>query len=113
VFAGLPGDAPVEAADVRSYGERVMGTVLTHYPQLRGHLCLATDPATPGGYVSHLFGPVYGWRSTPWEATLGRPDQRTPVGGLILAGHWTRPTYGIMPAVISGCEAANILQRAS
>jgi prolycopene isomerase len=109
----LPLGTPLRSDDVRRHRERVMGTVLTHVPQLHGHLVLAADPATAGGYLSHVFGPTYGWRVSPWQAILGRPDLHTPIKGVIIAGHWTRPAPGVMPAILSGREAANIILRAS
>ena len=115
VFAGLPLDAPLGTSDLQRYGEVVMGAVLKQIPELQGHLLLAdqgvagVDWVSPQGYLTHAFGPIYGWKTTPWQASLGRPLLRTPVKGLILAGQWTLPIQGVMPAILSGCEAARIL----
>ena len=113
VFAALPLEAPLGEDDLWRYGEIVMGVILQHIPELAGHLLLANQDSTGAGYLPHAFGPIYGWKTTPWQAGLGRPDLRTPVRGLLLAGQWTRPIQGVMPAILSGREAARIILRAS
>lgn len=113
--AGLPLKASMEEGDVRRYAEILMQAVLKQIPELEGRLLLAGSPSKdgvvvhPGGYISHAFGPMYAWRATPWQAGVGRPGLRTPVKGLILAGHWTRPLQGVMPVILSGSEAARMV----
>ena len=107
LFAGLPLDAPLEPVDVQRYSEVVINIISRRIPELRNHLLLAE------GYVPHTFGPMYGWKATPWQAGIGRPNLATPVKGLILAGQWTRPIQGVMPAILSGSEAARMILRAS
>ncbi|MEN8162422.1 MAG: FAD-dependent oxidoreductase, partial [Myxococcota bacterium] len=38
----------------------------------------------------------------------GRLDNETPLPGLLLAGHWTRPGGGIVGVVRSGLRTARI-----
>lgn len=108
VFAGLPVDAPMQTDDKRRYSETVMSSVLRLIPQLEGHLLLGDK-----GYVVHAFDSIYGWKTTPWQAGLGRPTLHTPIKGLILAGQWTQPLQGVMTTILSGCEAARITLAAS
>jgi phytoene dehydrogenase-like protein len=108
VFAGLPVDAPMQTADMQRYSGTVMAGVLKLIPQLEGQLLLGNK-----GYVVHGFDSIYGWKTTPWQAGLGRPTLRTPVKGLILAGQWTQPLQGVMTTILSGREAARITVAAS
>jgi phytoene dehydrogenase-like protein len=109
VFAGLPIEAPLGPIDLCRYGEVVMSMVFRLIPKLDGHLLLANQGSVVEGYLTQPFGSIYGWKASPWQATLRRPNLQTPVRGLILAGQWTRPIQGVMSAVLSGSEAARIV----
>ena len=45
---------------------------------------------------------------TPAQVGPGRLDNGTPVPGLLLAGHWTRPGGGVVGVVRSGVRAARL-----
>ena len=109
VFTQLPPDATMVPEDTQNYCDTFMGIVLKRIPELKGHVLQVESDAME--YQPHAFGPIYGWKATPWQSSLGRPDLRTPIKGLILAGHWTRPIHGVMPVILSGCEAARIILR--
>ncbi len=51
-------------------------------------------------------GAFAGWAFTPAMLSRERPAQRTPVPGLYLAGHWTRPTAGVPWVMLSGYNTA-------
>jgi prolycopene isomerase len=113
IFTGLPVDAPMRSNDVQQYGETVMSIVLKRIPELEGRLLLSDQGSAAKGYIAHAFDSIYGWKTTPWQSSLGRPPLHTPVKGLILAGQWTRPIQGVMAAILSGCEAARMILDAS
>lgn len=108
-FTGLPSQAPLGPADVKRYARVLKQTVEQHVPGLAGRMLLRGDEGD--GYLVRPSTPVYGWENTPWQAGVGRPEQRTPIHGLLLAGHWARPLHGVMPAILSGLEAARIILR--
>jgi phytoene dehydrogenase-like protein len=54
-------------------------------------------------------GAFAGWAFTPELLTRARPPQRTPVPGLYLAGHWTRPTAGVPWVMLSGYNTAGMV----
>jgi phytoene dehydrogenase-like protein len=113
VFAGLPWNAPMTASDIERYSEVVRREVFKRIPEMQDRLVAIEHGGKTATYHVHQFGEIYGWKATPWQASLGRPDLNTPVKGLILAGQWTRPIQGVMTVIVSGSEAANIVLRAS
>ena len=65
-----------------------------------------------GNLTSHLLGALAGtdlWlEAVPCSDLSARLPARTPVGGLLLAGHWTQPAHGIFAVVESGIQAARL-----
>jgi prolycopene isomerase len=57
-------------------------------------------------YTRNEGGALYGFDVSPAQVGPGRPDHATPLSGLYLAGHWTRPGGGIAGVVTSGVQAA-------
>ena len=51
-------------------------------------------------------GAFAGWAFTPDLLSRRRPQQRTPVQGLYLAGHWTTPAAGVPWVMLSGFNTA-------
>ena len=49
-----------------------------------------------------------GWAFSP-AMFLKRPEQRTPVRNLYLAGHWTMPGGGVPGVALSGLRAARTI----
>ncbi|HEY7853051.1 MAG TPA: NAD(P)/FAD-dependent oxidoreductase [Caulobacteraceae bacterium] len=54
-------------------------------------------------------GAFAGWAFTPALLSRERPAQRTPVPGVYLAGHWTRPTAGVPWVMLSGYNTAGMV----
>jgi all-trans-retinol 13,14-reductase len=101
-FTGLPEGRKISPEDRSKFGAVLFAEVKKHIPQLEDHLILASNGGHPEGYLTHEFGPIYGWASSPRQSGLGRLGQQTPLKGLYLAGHWTQPSQGVMPVMLSG-----------
>jgi len=79
-------------------------------PGLRRELRFA-EGATPRSferYTRNQDGALYGFDVTPAQVGPGRLDNETPVPGLLLAGHWTRPGGGVVGVVRSGLRSARL-----
>jgi len=59
--------------------------------------------------TGNLDGSPYGWAHTPGQVGLDRPGPSTPVKGLYLTGHWTRPGGGVASVIVSGRSLATRL----
>jgi prolycopene isomerase len=59
-------------------------------------------------YTRNEAGAIYGFDVTPAQVGPGRLDNRTPLPGLYLAGHWTRPGGGVNGVVRSGLRTARL-----
>jgi phytoene desaturase len=94
--------------------ERLIRLVEERYiPGLSSH-CTCIEAATPltlERYTANEKGASYGLAPTPSQIGRGRPANRTPLKGLYLAGHYTRPAHGIVGAAISGRFVADIIER--
>lgn len=80
-------------------------------PDLRKHitvLSIATPP-TLEQFTLNPGGTFYGFHNTPANALLNRLEQKTPVGGLYLAGQWTFPGPGQSAVMQSGQIAAGLV----
>jgi len=69
----------------------------------------AATPRTMERYTRNEAGSIYGFDVTPAQVGPGRLDNRTPLPGLYLAGHWTRPGGGITGVVRSGMRTARLV----
>jgi prolycopene isomerase len=80
-------------------------------PGLRASLRLAeaATPRTMERYTRNSAGAIYGFDVTPAQVGPGRLDNRTPLPGLYLAGHWTRPGGGVAGVVRSGLRTAALV----
>jgi len=65
-------------------------------------------PRTFERYTRNRDGALYGFEVTPAQVGPGRIDNETPLPGLLLAGHWTRPGGGVVGVVRSGLRTARI-----
>jgi phytoene dehydrogenase-like protein len=54
-------------------------------------------------------GAFAGWAFTPELLSRGRPQQRTAISGLYLAGHWTTPSAGVPWVMVSGFNTAGMV----
>lgn len=66
-------------------------------------------PKTMYDYSLSPNGAIYGSASSATTHTVFRPQQRTPVPGLYLAGAWTFPGAGFGGALTSGYICANLI----
>jgi phytoene desaturase len=62
-------------------------------------------PSTMHRYTQNTQGAIYGWDASP-RSLATRLSMETPIPGLFLAGHWTRPGGGLYAVVTSGQIAA-------
>ena len=69
----------------------------------------AATPLTLERYTGNEQGAMYGLATTPGQFGRHRPPNRTPIRGLYLAGHYTRPAHGIVGAAISGSFTARMI----
>jgi len=67
-------------------------------------------PSALEKYTLNYRGACYGWSHTPEQFGIRRLQQKTPVKGLFLTGHWTVPGGGVTASMISGFMARNIVK---
>jgi len=80
-------------------------------PGLRDRIevCETGTPHTMRRYSWNPSGAIYGYAVTPRSHSVLRPQPRTSVPGLYLAGAWTFPAPGFQGAMGSGRHAANLV----
>jgi prolycopene isomerase len=66
-------------------------------------------PHTMERYSSNPQGSIYGYESSPAAHSIHRPDARTAVSGLYLAGAWTFPGPGFSGTMHSGHRTAGLV----
>jgi prolycopene isomerase len=67
-------------------------------------------PHTMRRYSWNPEGAIYGVAATPQSHSHRRPQPRTSVAGLYLAGAWTFPAGGFLGAMISGLNTADLIR---
>ena len=77
-----------------------------HHPKERAE---GASPRTMERYTLNHLGALYGWEATPGDTGVDRLSHRTPIEGLFLSGHWTRPGGGLVPVMVSGMQTAQIV----
>jgi prolycopene isomerase len=89
---------------------RLLALVERRLPGLAQELRFAESatPRTFERYTRNAEGALYGFDVTPQQVGPGRLDNETPLPGLLLAGHWTRPGGGVVGVVRSGLRAARL-----
>lgn len=105
----MPYDAsPNWRAEKAERTERMLAQAERRVPGLTSHIRFAEGgtPRTMERYTRNTDGAIYGWELSPAQVGPGRLAETTPLAGLHLAGHWTRPGGGIYGVVLSGIEAA-------
>jgi phytoene dehydrogenase-like protein len=75
----------------------------------RIEICETGTPHTMKRYSSNPFGSIYGYAYTPDSHSIHRPQPRTSVPGLYLAGAWTFPAAGFTGTMISGHHTAGLV----
>jgi prolycopene isomerase len=69
-------------------------------------------PAAIERLTGNLNGSPYGWAHVPGQVGLDRPGPTTPIKGLYLVGHWTRPGGGVASVIVSARSlATRLLER--
>ena len=105
----MPYDAAANWRAAKKRGvERMLEQAEVRVPGLVRHLRFSEGgtPRTMERYTRNTAGAIYGWELSPAQVGPGRLPELTPIAGLHLAGHWTRPGGGIYGVVLSGIEAA-------
>jgi phytoene dehydrogenase-like protein len=105
----MPYDAVANWRTEKKRGvDRMLEQAELRVPGLTAHLRFAEGgtPRTMERYTRNTAGAIYGWELSPAQVGPGRLPEVTPIAGLHLAGHWTRPGGGIYGVVLSGIEAA-------
>ncbi|MCU0599454.1 MAG: NAD(P)/FAD-dependent oxidoreductase [Desulfobacterales bacterium] len=84
------------------YADRFIRVAEKIFPGLKKRIVVseAATPDTLVRYTGNREGAL-GWNYTP-ESIAGRPENKSPVSGLWLTGHWTVPGVGVHGAVQSG-----------
>jgi prolycopene isomerase len=104
--------SPSWRRDKNRFTERLLERADRAFPGLQDKLVFATGatPRTLERYTLNQRGAMYGWELAPDQVGPARLSPTGPVGGLLLAGHWTRPGAGVYGALSSGLAAArNVL----
>lgn len=105
----MPYDAVANwRAEKKRIVARMVEQVDARVPGFSGSLTFAEGgtPRTMERYTRNTAGAIYGWELSPAQVGPGRLGNVTPMAGLHLAGHWTRPGGGIYGVVLSGIDAA-------
>lgn len=99
------------AREKAAYTDAMLAVAERRLPGLGAHLRFveSATPRTMERYTRNTAGAIYGWALSPKQVGPGRPGPRTPIAGLHLAGHWTRPGGGVYGVVASGLETAKIV----
>jgi prolycopene isomerase len=75
----------------------------------RIEICEVGTPQTMQRYTSNPLGSIYGYAFTPSSHSIHRPQPRTSVPGLYLAGAWTFPAAGFQGTMASGQNTARLV----
>jgi prolycopene isomerase len=75
----------------------------------RIEICETGTPRTMMRYTRNPLGTIYGYSSTVTSHSIHRPQPRTSVPGLYLAGAWTFPAGGFQGAISSGLNTARLV----
>ncbi len=75
----------------------------------RIEVCELGTPHTMARYTSNPMGSIYGYSSEVDSHTIYRPQPRSSVSGLYLAGAWTFPGPGFGGAMASGFNTASLV----
>jgi prolycopene isomerase len=75
----------------------------------RIEVCETGTPYTMNRYSWNPLGSIYGYAFTPKSHSIYRPQPRTSVPGLYLAGAWTFPGAGFGGTMMSGHNTAGLI----
>ena len=93
--------------------EFLLDQIAQFIPDVRGRIEVIEvgTPKTMYEYSLNPNGAVYGHSCDAQNHTVFRPEQRTPIPGLYLAGAWTFPGAGFGGALTSGYVCAGLVLR--
>lgn len=93
--------------------EKMISNLERLIPGVSDHIVYKSiiTPHTLQKYGLNHRGACYGWSHTPEQFGIRRLQNRTPIDGLFLAGHWTIPGGGITASMISGFIASTIARQ--
>jgi prolycopene isomerase len=99
------GDWPAHKRDTEAFVWRELERVL---PGIQEHVVVATSASaqTSWRFTLNQQGAMLGWEMSPEQLGEGRPAQQSPIRGLHLVGHWTRPGGGVTPVMVSAQRLA-------
>lgn len=109
----MPYDASTSwRRDKERLAERLLREVDVHLPGYRDALVFAeaATPRTMERYTRNRDGAIYGFELSPDQVGPTRLANQSPLPGLVLAGHWTRPGGGIYGVVTSGFQTARMVE---
>lgn len=112
IQAIAPRESGETFTDQRSVADDLLGFGEDVLPGLRQHLTFVEQDSsdTASAYPPvHRLGPIYGWSNAPANTGPRRLAPITPIDGLLLAGHWTQPGYGMFVVIESGIQAARLV----
>mgnify|MGYP006171525893 CR=1 FL=1 len=72
---------------------------------------LSASAKTSHRFTLNREGAMLGWAMSPEQLGDARPAIESPVPGLYLVGHWTRPGGGITPVMMSAVHVAQAITR--
>ena len=93
-----------------AFAERLIRRAEKIIPDLSHRIVVkeTASPLTQERYTSNTMGATLGWAPTP-KMLFGRPQNKTPLDKLYLAGHWTFPGGGVNSVIQSGWMTANMI----
>lgn len=96
---------PADKAGIEDYVFRHLESVV---PGIGEHVVTRTSAsaATSERFTWNQEGAMLGWEMAPDQLGADRPGVETPIPGLYLTGHWTRPGGGITPVIVSAMRVA-------
>jgi len=104
-------DAPAYRERKRELAEFLIDRLAEAIPDVRERIeiCETGTPHTMKRYSWNPTGSIYGYASSPDGHSIHRPEPRTSVPGLYLAGAWTFPGPGFTGSMMSGWHTAGLV----
>ncbi|MFQ5479052.1 MAG: phytoene desaturase family protein [Candidatus Binatia bacterium] len=104
-------DEPTYRERKRDLEEYLVDRLAEVIPDVRERIevCETGTPHTMQRYSWNPHGTIYGYAFTPKSHSIYRPQPRTSVPGLYLAGAWTFPGAGFSGTMISGHNTAGLI----
>jgi all-trans-retinol 13,14-reductase len=95
----------------REHEEYLIDRLAQVIPDVRDRIeiCETGTPHTLARYSRNPGGTLYGYASTVTSHSIHRPQPRTSLPGLYLAGAWTFPAGGFQGAIGSGVNTARLV----